>query len=256
MRALVKAYTSNLTRDQFELIEPMLPKAKPGDRPRTVYLWAVVNAIFYLVSQGCSWRDLPGDFPAWQTVYTDYRGWVKEGTWTGAAEGRPESPSEVILDSQSVPTAPMVHRSVGYDAPKMTKGPKRHLVVDTLGLMMAVVITAANVTERDGGQQVLEKLHQLGETMARIYLVWVDGGYSGLNFLRWAMDTLGWIVQVVLRPQQSQGFVLLKKRWIVERTFGWWQWSRRLVQDYEQLPENAEAMLQIAMIRIMVRRLA
>jgi len=150
----------------------------------------------------------------------------------------------------------MVHRSVGYDAAKMTKGRKRHLVVNTLGLMMAVVVTAVNVTERDGGQQVLQKLHQLGETMARIYLVWVDGGYSGLNFLRWAMDTLGWIVQVVLRPQQSKGFILLKKRWIVEPTFGWWQWSGRLVQDYEQLPENAEAMLQIAMVRIMLRRLA
>ena len=96
--------------------------------------------------------------------------------------------------------------------------------------MMAVVVTAANVTERDGGQQVLQKLHQLGETMARIYLVWIDGGYSGQNFLRWAMDTLGWIVHVVLRPQQSQGFILLKKRWIVERTFGWWQQSEILIK--------------------------
>jgi len=107
-----------------------------------------------------------------------------------------------------------------------------------------------------GGQQVLEKLHQLGKTAGRVYLVWADGGYSGPNFLQWAMDTLGWIVQVVLRPREAKGFVLVKKRWIVERTFGWWRWSRRLVQDYEQLPENAEAMLQIAMIRIMLRRLA
>ena len=102
----------------------------------------------------------------------------------------------------------------------------------------------------------MQKLHQLGEQAARVYRVWADGGYSGPNFLHWVMDTLGWIVQVVLRPQESKGFVLLKKRWVVERTFGWWRWSRRLVQDYEQLPENAEAMLQIAMIRIMLRRLA
>ena len=261
-----KAYTSNLTCDQFELIEPLLPEAKPGGRPRTVCLWAVLNAIFYLVAQGCSWRDLPGDFPAWQTVYSYYRTWVKDGTWeaihkrlrswTRAVHDRMESPSEVILDSQSVPTAPMVHRSVGYDAAKVTKGRKRHLVVDTLGLMMAVVVTAANVPERTGGQQVLHKLHQMGESVARVYLVWVDGGYRGSNFLRWAMDTLAWIVHVVLRPQEAKGFVLLKKRWIVERTFGWWRWSRRLVQDYEQLPENAEAMLHIAMIRIMLRRLA
>jgi putative transposase len=150
----------------------------------------------------------------------------------------------------------MVHRSVGYDAATMTKGRKRHLVVDTLGLMMAVVVTAASVPERDGGQQVLQKPHQLGDTMARIYLVWVDGGYSDPTFLRWVMNTLGWIVHVVWRSQQSKGFVLLKKRWIVERTFGWWRWSRRLVQAYKQIPENAEARLQIAMIHIMIRRLA
>ncbi|WOD40571.1 IS5 family transposase [Nodosilinea sp. E11] len=250
-----KAYTSNLTRDQFELIEPLLPAAKPGGRPRSVCLWAVLNAIFYLVAQGCSWRDLPGDFPAWQTVYTYYRNWVKDGTWD-ALHDRPESPSEVILDSQSVAAAPMVHRSVGDDVAKATKGRKRHLVVDTLGLMMAVVVTAASVPERAGGQQALQKLHQMGERAARVYLVWTDGGYSGPIFLQWVMDTLGWIVHVVLRPQESKGFVLLKKRWVVERTFGWWRWSRRLVQDYEQLPENAEAMLHIAMIRIMLRRLA
>ncbi len=261
-----KAYTSNLTRDPFELIEPLLPKAKAGGRTRTVCLWAVLNATFYRVAQGCSWRDLPGDFPAWQTVYIHYRNWVKDGTWdvlhirlrgwTRVAADRPDSPSEVLLDSQNIPTAPMVHRSVGYDVAKATKGRKRHLVIDTLGLMMAVVVTAARVPERTGGQQALQKLHQLGERAARVYLVWADGGYSGPNFLHWVMDTLGWIAQVVLRPQESKGFVLLKKRWVVERTFGWWRWSRRLVQDYEQLPENVEAVLQIAMIRIMLKRLA
>lgn len=263
---MTKAYTSNLTRDQFELIQPLLPPAKPGGRPRTVCLWAVLNAIFYLVKQGCSWRDLPGDFPAWQTVYTYYRAWVNDGTWDAihdrlrawirVSEGRSESPTEVILDSQSVATAPMVHRAVGFDAAKKTKGRKRHGVVDTLGLVMAVVVTAASVTEREGGKQVLQKLHQMGAVMDRIYLVWVDGGYSGFKFIRWTMDTLGWIVEVVLRPKETKGFVLVKKRWIVERTFGWLRWSRRLVQDYEQLPENAEAMVKIAMIRIMVRRLA
>ncbi len=115
----------------------------------------------------------------WNTIHERLRG------WTRASEGRPESPSEVILDSQSVPTAPMVHRSVGYDAAKARKGRKRHLVVDTLGLMMAVAITAAHIPERAGGQQVLEKLHQLGKTAGRVYLVWADGGYSGPNFLQW-----------------------------------------------------------------------
>ena len=157
-----KAYTSNLTRDQFELIEPLLPAAKSGGRPRSVCLWAVLNAIFYLVAQGCSWRDLPSDFPAWQTVYTYYRNWVKDGTWDAlhsrlrgwsrAANDRVESPSEVILDSQSVPTALMVHRSVGYDVVKTTKGQKRHLMVDNLGLMMTVVVTVIIKPERAGGQ--------------------------------------------------------------------------------------------------------
>ena len=128
-------------------------------------------------------------------------------------------------------------------------------MVDTLGLVMAVVITAASVTERDGGQQALQKLHPMGAAMARIDLVWVDGGYSGVKVIQWTMDTLG-CVEVVRRPKEVKGFVLVKKRWIVERTFGWWRWSRRLVQDYEPLPEHSEAMVKIAMIRIMVRRLA
>jgi putative transposase len=261
-----KEYTSNLSREQFELIEPLLPPAKPGGRPRSVCLHAVLNAIFYLVVQGCKWRDLPSDFPAWQTVYTYFRNWREDGTWQAIHDrlrawnrtqaGRPESPSEVVLDSQSVPTSTMVHQEVGYDTYKATKGRKRHTVVDTLGLVMCVLVTAASVPEREGGKQVLERLKQMGERVRRLYLVWVDGGYSGHPFLAWVMDTLGWIVHVVLRPHEAKGFVLLKKRWVVERTFGWWNWYRRLVQDYEYRPDNAETMIYIAMIRVMVRRLA
>lgn len=261
-----KAYSSNLTRAEYELLAPLLPPAKPGGRPRRVCLWSVLNAIFYLVAQGCKWRDLPGDFPAWQTVYTYFRNWKKDGTWEQLHErlrgwnraevGRPESPSEVILDSQSVPTVAMVHEAVGYDMAKQTKGRKRHTVVDTLGLVMCVVVTAANVTEREGGKQALERLAALGEKVSRLYLIWVDGGYRGPNFLQWVMARFRWVVHAVLRPEQTKGFVLLKKRWVVERTFGWWQWYRRLNCDYEGLPESAEAMIYIAMIRLMVRRLA
>lgn len=261
-----KEYSSNLTGEQFELLEELLPAAKPGGRPRSVCLWAVLNAIFYVVVQGCKWRDLPGDFPAWQTVYTYFRNWKRDGTWEAihtrlrgwsrAEAGRPESPSEVILDSQSVPTVAMVHEAVGYDVAKKTKGRKRHTVVDTLGLLMCVVVTAASVPEREGGKQVLQRLATLGAKVRRLYLVWVDGGYKGPDFQRWAMDSFRWAVQAVLRPQQTKGFVLLKKRWVVERTFGWWQWYRRLNCDYEMLPESAEAMMYIAMIRLMVRRLA
>ena len=143
---MVKFYSSNLTHAQFDLIRPLLPPAKPGGRPRSTSLWAVLNAIFYVVTQGCKWRDIPSDFPAWQTVYTYFRNWRKDGTWqalharlrawTRTAVGRPESPSEVILDSQTVPTVAMVQQAVGFDRFKATKGRKRHTVVDTLGLVM------------------------------------------------------------------------------------------------------------------------
>jgi putative transposase len=263
---MVKFYSSNLTHAQFDLIRPLLPPAKPGGRPRSTNLWAVLNAIFYVVTQGCKGRDLPGDFPAWQTVYTYFRNWRKDGTWqaiharlrawTRVAAGRPESPSEVILDSQTVPTVAMVQQAVGFDRFKATKGRKRHTVVDTLGLVMSVLVTAASLPEREGGKRVLQRLSELGAKVCRLYLVWVDGGYSGQPFVQWVMDRFRWVVYPVLRPEQTNGFVLLKKRWVVERTFGWWQWYRRLNCDYEALPETAETMIYLAMIRLMVRRLA
>lgn len=259
-------YTSDLTPDQFALIAPLLPPPKPGGRPRTTCLHAVLNAILYLVVQGCKWRDIPSDFPAWQTVYAYFRDWRTDGTWqrlhdrlydwSRADADRAPCPSEVVLDSQSVPTAPMVARAVGYDKAKQTKGRKRHAVVDTLGLLMCVAVTAASVPEREGGKQVLQRLQRLGEQVRRICLVWVDGGYSGQPFLQWVMDTCRWIVLLVKRPEAAKGFVLLPKRWVVERTFGWWCWYRRLNVDYEYLPESSEAMIQIAMVRLMVRRLA
>ncbi|ERN40899.1 transposase [Rubidibacter lacunae KORDI 51-2] len=261
-----KDYTSNLSPDQFALIEPLLPAAKSGGRPRSTSLNAVLNAILYLVVQGCKWQDLPSDFPPTGTVYTYFRNWRLDGTWqrlhdylrdrTRAADGRDPTPSEVVLDSQSVPTAPMVARAVGYDKAKQTKGRKRHTVVDTLGLLMCVAVTAASVPERQGGKQVLQRLHRLGERVRRISLVWVDGGYSGKPFLQWVMDTCRWIVLLVKRPEAAKGFVLLQKRWVVERTFGWWCWYRRLNVDYEYLPESSETMIRIAMIRLMLRRLA
>ena len=215
-----KVYTSNLTYEQFELIKPLLPPAKKGGRPRCVCLFSVLNAIFYLVVQGCKWRDLPADFPPWQTVYTYFRNWRLDGTWdmihqhlrilNRVMSGREESPREVIVDSQSVPTSTMVNKAVGYNTHKATKGRKRHTVVDTLGLVMCVLVTAANVPEREGGKKVLARLQQLGEQVCRLFLVWVDGGYSGEPFLRFVMDTFGWIVQMVLRPQESKDFILLK----------------------------------------------
>ena len=261
-----KAYPSNLTRDQFELLNDLIPEAKPGGRPREVEIWDILNALFYLVCEGCRWRALPGDFPPWSTVYTYFRNWRLDGTWVKihdqlrgwvrVEQERPPSPSEAIIDSQSVKSAASVREAVGFDGGKLIKGRKRFLAVDTLGLVLRVLVTSANVGEREGGKQVLRRVKQMGQSVVRLHTIWVDAGFDGNPFLHWVMEVCRWIVQVVLRPEQSRGFVLLKKRWVVERTFGWLMHCRRLVRDYERLPETSETLIYLAMIRIMVRRLA
>ena len=247
-----KAYPSNLTNAQFELLSDIIPEPKPGGRPREVDMWSVLNAIFYLLCEGCQWRSLPGDFPAWQTVYTYFRKWRQDGTWieihdslrdwTRIEQDRHKCPSEAIIDSQSVKSAAMLCEAVGYDAGKNIKGRKRFNTVDTLGLVLRVLVTAANVIEREGGIQVLQRVHQTGKTVWRLHTIWaarfggklppksclVDGGFNGDNFLKLVMDVCHWLVQVVLRPKEHQGFVLLPKRWVVERTFGWLMNCRRL----------------------------
>ena len=149
----------------------------------------------------------------------------------------------------------MVHEVVGYDAAKKTKGRKRFTLVDTLGLLIAVQVVAANVPEREGAKQLLTQVRQERHRLPRLVRIWADGGFSGEEFLHWVMDTCRWILEVVLRPEGSQGFVLLPKRWIVERTYGWLHWCRRLNVDYERLPASSEAFIHIAMIRLMLRRL-
>ena len=261
-----KAYPSNLTRVQYELLSDMIPETKKGGRPREVDMWEVLNAIFYVLVEGVRWRSLPGDFPPWQTVYTYLRNWRQDGTWvhihdslrawTRIEQERHPSPSEAIIDSQSVKTAAMVHSAIGYDAGKKIKGRKRFMAVDTLGLVLRVLVTAANVGERCGGKKVLKRVKETRHQVSRLTTIWVDGGFNGEPFMQWVMDFCRWIVQVVVRPQQTKGFVVLKKRWVVERTFGWLMGCRRLVRDYEFLPETSETFIYLAMIRIMVRRLA
>jgi transposase len=164
--------------------------------------------------------------------------------------------TEAIIDSQSVKSAAMVSQSVGFDAGKKIKGRKRFMTVDTLGLVLRVLVTAASLGEREGGKQVLHRVKQSTEQVSRLTTIWVDGGFDGEPFMQWVMNFCRWIVQVVLRPEQKKGFVLLKKRWVVERTFGWLMGCRRLVRDYELLPETSETLIYLAMIRIMLRRLA
>jgi putative transposase len=199
----------------------------------------VLNAILDVLVEGVQWRALPGISPPWPTVYTYLSPSVrlrqcnrrKEGTWVRIhdhlrdwvriAQDRHPQPPEVVIDSQSVKSAAMVHEAVGYDAGKMMIGRKRFITVETLGLVLRVLVTAASVPEWDGGKQVLSRVKAMGTSMKCLTLIWADGGFSGPAFVMWVMDTCRWIVEVVLRPQQTKGFVLLKKRWVVELTFGW-----------------------------------
>jgi transposase len=180
------SYRTDLSEEQWELLNPLIPPAKPGGRPRKVNIREVINAIFYLLSAGCPWSLLPHDFPKWKTVYHYFRQWRKNGDWerihdklrqwVRVSEGREPSPSAAILDSQSVKTGTMIHEEVGYDGGKKVKGRKRHLLVDTLGLMLTVVVTAASMPEREGAKQVFAKLHQQKANFARLIRIWVDGG--------------------------------------------------------------------------------
>ena len=261
-----QSYRTDLSDEQWELLEKLIPKAKTGGRPRSVNIREVINAIFYLVSGGIAWHLLPHDFPKWKTVYHYFRQWRLEGDWVRihdllrqwlrVSEAREASPSATILDSQSVATATMIHQEVGFDGNKKVLGRKRHLLVDTLGLMILVVVSAASVPDREGANLVCAKLDLMRGKFPRLVRIWVDGGYEGKNFMRSVMDTYRLILETIKRSDTAKGFVLLPRRWVVERTFGWFNWHRRLSKDYECLPETSEAMIQVAMIRIMVRRLA
>ena len=266
MKATYKSYPSNLTAEQWEFIAPYLPVAKSGGRPRRTNLQAVLDAIFYVLCSGCSWRMLPGDFPAWQTVYSYFRRWKLDGTWIRIHRYlrdwirlhlcRPTSPSVAIIDSQSVRIGVLSNNSVGYDGGKNTKGRKRHILVDTVGLMLMVVVTAANISDQAGAKTLFARLKSHRRWLKRLFLIYTDGTYRGEAFVKWTFDTYDWILEAVLRRDRDKGFCVLPKRWVVERTFGWMQWCRRLSKDYERLPHTSETFIYLAMIRIMLKRLA
>lgn len=261
-------YPTDLSDEEWDQIRSLVPAAKSGrgkrGRPLKLERRRLLNAIFYVVRSGCSWRLLPRDFGPWPTVYGYFRAWSHDWTWTfihdvlrdcvRKTEGRTVAPTAAIVDSQSVKTPDQAGER-GYDAGKKVSGRKRHLAVDCLGLILALMITPAAVQDRDAARPLIGALVEM---FSRLQIIWADGGYLGalVNWVKQLRPFGKLRLEIVRRCDRLRGFHVLPKRWIVERTFGWLVKSRRLCRDYEVRFDHSESMIRICMIRIMLKRLA
>ncbi|MGV2918818.1 IS5 family transposase [Streptomyces alfalfae] len=262
-----RRYPSDTTVAEWALIEPLLPveacRRKTGGRPEKWHRRDVVDAIRYLVDNGAKWRALPSDFPPWSTVYYAFRRWVRAGVVgyirdqlrrrLRAGGGRCPYPITLIVDSQSVKAAETVGKdSRGYDAGKKINGRKRHLAVDTHGLPVMILVTPADMSDRDAARELLWRLRLAHPQLVQVF---ADRAYAG-QLVGWADDFLDLHLRTVARPKGAKGFVVVPRRWRVERTLSWLMRARRNVRDYERLPEHAEAHLTWSLITVMTRRLA